>query len=324
VRAPVAAVLVVVLALAPAACLHDHLVSCGDLACPTSATCLADQCVPNVAIAACLDVPDGASCSVGPFDGTCMSAVCVRSGCRNAACTPLDTCPPIGTTPHFGGLHEAFGQPCVDYQVSEAQDVALARCNPPAPGVFAGPADGPLAAIPPLASQPITAARLAPEGDTLFAVEVLPDGSYNGDEFARAADGSWRLLRGLSLSAQPGWLFGVPSRGPARRVLLGPAGQWEATLADGRVTALRGATELDVTIETAQMSPDGLRLTLSGTRLRDSTAGVYYADRASLDMPFRTPDFVAALPAGAAPFMTADCSRLYFDALGSVLYFEQK
>lgn len=71
-----------------------------------------------------------------------------------------------------------------------------------------------------------------------------------------------------------------------------------------------------------QLSPDGLRVVFHGSNVGSpAEVGVFYADRASLSAPFNAAVLLEGPPVGAAtPFMTGDCSRLYFSGLGSVFY----
>jgi hypothetical protein len=71
-----------------------------------------------------------------------------------------------------------------------------------------------------------------------------------------------------------------------------------------------------------QISPDGLRVVFHGaTGGATPVMGVYYADRANLSVPFNPAVLLVGPPEQAGtPFMTPDCSRIYFSGLGSVFY----
>jgi hypothetical protein len=55
----------------------------------------------------------------------------------------------------------------------------------------------------------------------------------------------------------------------------------------------------------------------------DSSNGIGYTDRPTIADRFRPAQMIANLPNIIAPVMTEDCGKLYFTALGTVLYFEQ-
>jgi len=73
------------------------------------------------------------------------------------------------------------------------------------------------------------------------------------------------------------------------------------------------------------LSPDGLRLVFSATVMvsQSSVTGVMYASRDSVTTPFTYGEmvFLQGPPAEAeTPFLTEDCSRVYFSGLESVFY----
>jgi hypothetical protein len=52
-------------------------------------------------------------------------------------------------------------------------------------------------------------------------------------------------------------------------------------------------------------------------------SGLYYVQRASIGVPFSTATLLADVPATGDAFMTDDCARIYFSALGSILWVQQ-
>jgi hypothetical protein len=73
------------------------------------------------------------------------------------------------------------------------------------------------------------------------------------------------------------------------------------------------------------LSPDGLRMVFVGEIDAADTAGhVFYSDRPDLTSPFRSAELLQGVPPVSDPFMSEDCSRLYFSAVQSVLYLPQR
>jgi hypothetical protein len=63
------------------------------------------------------------------------------------------------------------------------------------------------------------------------------------------------------------------------------------------------------------LSPDGL------SAIFQTLAGARYTRRQSLSDPFTIAVDIPGIPAGAqSPFITSNCGRLYFSALGSIWY----
>ncbi len=81
------------------ACVEPNLVPCGEKTCPGGTTCVAGElCATDEQLTACIDVLDGATCSVGGGIGRCDRGVCIAAGCGNAVVDPGELCDDGNTT----------------------------------------------------------------------------------------------------------------------------------------------------------------------------------------------------------------------------------
>ena len=331
-------------------CLHEEVQHCGDVVCPTDATCMVDHCIAHAAIVACDGEPDAQPCSYAQLAaGVCANGVCVPPGCGNgvvepgevcdgggncdADCQGVHGCPPIGTAPQFSRLlHQAIFQDCFEYSTSAA-GTAVAMCNVDSSvALFEGPVDAPLLAIPgfgPQAGFVLEAAQLAPEGDELFVSYESTSSPVTSriERFVAAADGSWTQSVDVTHPLLGFASMGTPSAGPRRHVLvvtMSTAIQELVVDSTGASSLIRSYTATDLGIganSAPNLTADGLRAVFAGSTTTSS--GVYYSDRAAIDDPLSPAISLAGLPFATDPFLTSDCARLYFSALSSVLYVRQ-
>ena len=246
---------------------------------------------------------------------------------------PVDApfqCPPLGQAPHFSPvIHQPIIQDCSGYMVSPDRDWATAACESQ---ISQGVIDGPLTPITSLDST-FSQPSLAPEGNELFVLHhtaLMAKASLL--DFTRNPDDSWTQAYAvttdldLSISAE----IGSVSRGPTRRMLViaaftDPVVNEIAIDGSGTATDVGMISSTDLQIDgittPPNVSPDGLRIVFSAAV--SATPGVFYSDRPDLSSPFRPAVILAPLQNVYDAYMTEDCSRLYFSAVGSILYLQQ-
>lgn len=115
---PVAAVCVMLVGFALAACLESHASRCGNLTCPMGTSCgpSGDTCVYTDTIEACRSHADGDTCTVpGLPPNKCMSGVCQASRCGDGRITGAEECDGtvLGSkTCQSLGFYQASGLTC--------------------------------------------------------------------------------------------------------------------------------------------------------------------------------------------------------------------
>ncbi len=240
-------------------------------------------------------------------------------------------CPPAGETPQFSRLFHQIAQSCLYYTSSGPLGRASALCREPVAQVAEGPSEGPLAPVVGLAdvgTQRFDLVRLVPEGDELF-VRHWDTGTVVGRirRFRRGGDNAFTsaadvTLQGTTIDSFV--QFGAPSRGPRRRMMLrnGPGALQEVEIGEtGVAQQIAVYTEaqfgVDVLLSTPNMTADGLRIVFGGQRDGQLT---FYSDRATVSDRFSPGRVLEDVPAAFDTFLTEDCSRLYFSALGSILW----
>ena len=147
--------------------------------------------------------------------------------------------------------------------------------------------------------------------------------------YVRGSSGAWSKTTTLPFGGATSTYFSTASRGPQRHVLVyafgvgitewvsDTTGTWSSLPPISE--AVLGATE----ITSLRLSPDGTRLVFYGLRTGDSLA-IDYMDRPSVDAAWNPALRVVGVPPDVFDaFMTEDCGRLYFAALGSIFYSEQ-
>src|SRR5262245_61299116 len=78
-----------------AACIEPNTQRCGELLCPPDKSCAPtlEHCVLPEQLQRCTDQRDGTPCSyAGSPAGTCLSGVCIASGCGNGVKEPGEVC----------------------------------------------------------------------------------------------------------------------------------------------------------------------------------------------------------------------------------------
>lgn len=234
-------------------------------------------------------------------------------------------CPPIGTAPAFSRLiRQSVFQDCDHLTISPDSGIAMAECFAPMSFIGSGPIDGQLAPVAEL-SPALRYPRLSPDGNEL----LLQLSSTAIGVFERGSSGAWSL--GAQITIVAGDQFSTPTRAPRHLIL--------ATRLDNLVHELvedpAGWTEvasypwatLGVTdMQGLDLSPDGFRLVFTGTAGTNLDYQMLYADRPSQDARFGPAVPIAGAPVEYDPFLTEDCSRLYFGSndLMQVLYLQQQ
>jgi hypothetical protein len=254
---------------------------------------------------------------------------------------PIDApfaCPPPGQTPAFNTApHQVQLFPgCNGYVLATDAGLALALCSN---SIVQGAIDSPMTPVADLTSTDSNvlryAPRLSPEGDQVVVAETQQSPLVR--QYVRYLHGGgdhWTrndVLVMPSMLPPIAWLSG-PTRGPARRLLaVGSDDSIYELVDDGspnlQLRATYTAAMLGIHNLTApQLSPDGLRIVVAATQadaMGNVLQAVWYTDRATLDDSFRPADPMPTVPVISDPFMTADCSRVYFTGIGS-LWFVQR
>jgi len=176
-----------------------------------------------------------------------------------------------------------------------------------------------------------------PEADRLlfsfwdYSVEIT-----RISEYAVEADGKARMARSSDIPMPAGPAFSRPSHGPDRRLIyreFAVTGELLVELANSGagwtevnrylLNDLKGESS-SFELDEASLSADGLRfVVIAGYTGMVSTTAAFYSDRATLSDRFTPLRLIANAPyAIQAPYLTEDCGRLYFSALGTVFYLE--
>jgi hypothetical protein len=249
---------------------------------------------------------------------------------------PIDapfTCPPPGGSLEFSRLLHQIPQTCNTFELTAAMDIATAYCSDQMPSqISSGPVDGPLkpnASLVSIGSNVLDNPHLAPEGDQLFVrnwdrntvVGFVRVYDRTGDSFTLAHDVTMAGTTWDSFVK-----FGRPSAGPIRRMFLQNPSSSSLTEVSidgsGVATAMHTYSydELGTTyvFTMPSLSSDGLRIVFEASL--GSINGIVYSDRASIDDVFRAGTLVPDIPPTVDPFLTEDCARLYFSAIGNVFW----
>jgi hypothetical protein len=238
-------------------------------------------------------------------------------------------CPPIGTPPRYSPLlYQDIIQNCSFFSTNVDGSFATAQC-PQYGAVYEGTATGPLstaAGIPASLAQ----ARLLPEGDLLIA----PQDNQTYLTFQRdntaAVDSAWSQVANALLP--PVNQLSTFSAAPKRHVLLLPP----SSQSDSLLEMVENADGTWSLIHTYQyesdfgsrmygppfLSADGLRLVFAGQA--GSVEHMMYTDRATIDGLFGPAVPLEGVPFVYDPFITTDCSRIYFSGLGSIYHLDQE
>jgi hypothetical protein len=252
-------------------------------------------------------------------------------------------CPPSGTPLRFSDtfVQVVPRQQCAGYTISTTANLAFAVCN-----AALGTTQTYFAQSTPDAGalDPVTVSP-APN---LFQAALSPDGElwlerFDGTSSMQtissyrpgATPATWVLDRNEYVV--PGQLVGMVGApmpaGAGRRLLYASQaaiyeiveaspGVWQPVTSYS--AASLGVTQIN---SPPDLSPDGLRVVFSGQRIvatGEDPNAVLYATRASLSAGFGKATVLDGPPLDAeTPFLTADCSRLYFSGLDSVFYVTQ-
>lgn len=73
-------------------CIEDHLVECGDLACPTGSVCTASGCATREQLTVCSTLIDGDACNTHAFPGLCVGSVCQPVVCGDGKIVGREVC----------------------------------------------------------------------------------------------------------------------------------------------------------------------------------------------------------------------------------------
>ena len=251
---------------------------------------------------------------------------------------PIDApfhCPNFGETPQFSRLLHQIPQTCVEWTGSLVSGKALAMCYEPLLQVAQGPIEGPV--VPIVGFETVNkvhfdAVRTLPDGDQVL-IRRWDESSVVGElrVYNRGANDVLTYSHEIKLpdgrTTDAFIRVGSPSRGPMRRMFTNLTGLGLAEIEfdeTGASTLIATYTEADLGVQQFTGLPpnitgDGLRMTFLGS---GGANAVFYSDRTSVTEKFRGARPIVGVPA-IDSFMTDDCERLYFGALGSVLYVQQ-
>ena len=252
------------------------------------------------------------------------------------------TCPPIGTTPsYYTDLRQVVAQQCDRYAASSS-GLALARCVDASGDyvVMTGMIDQMLAAPTGIADPTTFLVGATIGADDTAVITVITNGTpqmYEYRTYVQLPDQTWArgtdLIPAMPSSVGGFLLVATPTTTTPRHLayannngnslslheLVEGAGGWaEAPWSPISFAAL-GLTD----VSTLRLSPDGRRIVLSAQTA--AGAGVpLYADRQTIDVPFRALDALDAVPYGSTPFMSDDCARIYVSGLDRIFYLQEQ
>ncbi|MGE5185876.1 MAG: hypothetical protein ACM31C_27655 [Acidobacteriota bacterium] len=250
------------------------------------------------------------------------------------------TCPPAGVQPGFDRLlHQVIEQDCFGYTISTLSGVAVATCYDPGTQIESGLIDQPMTPVVLQTKFPAGYwynAVFTPDHDMFVTAYDMAATAYSFVSFVRGGDGTW--TDGPAITWPFVWASGdtltVPSHAPGRHMLYfrQPDNAWyeiaetaPSTWALARAMPYKAADLGVAYVYELQMSGDGLRLIGYGEPTGATSYSIVYASRPRLDADWPPLQPLATAPGGATtPFLTDDCSRLYFSGLSSVLYVQQQ
>lgn len=220
----------------------------------------------------------------------------------------------------------------MNYTFDESRSLAVAYI--PSMGVVEGPVDSDQLALAVLQRDPgdnIDQPAISPEGDELFVrrrVGVTTE--YAILRYAR--DGSqWTRVEVLAIPIGGQDQFSVPTRRTqSRRIVVHRGGaieefrEYEDIGTSWQLVGTYTRSMLQVMLfSSPNITPDGLRLVFSATNDTVTRYKAMIADRSEVTSSFGPARLMVELPGDVNdPFMTNDCSRLYFVASPGLNYIE--
>jgi hypothetical protein len=243
-------------------------------------------------------------------------------------------CPAIGVTPPFSKILHQIPQSCLKTTASLNTDRAFAECEQQQ--LAAGPAGGPLALVAgfELANGiHYDSPRVVPEGDQVVIrrwnistvvgeVQLYDIGEAGQLTFVH------EIKLPNNIATDSFVAFGAPSRGPKRRMFVRqnmlPLSEIELD-ETGASSVVASYTESDLGVTGFTGLPpsftgDGLRIVFNAYNTQN---GLFYADRLTTNDRFVAARVLMDVPNAADGFMTEQCERVYFSALGSVFWIQR-
>lgn len=249
---------------------------------------------------------------------------------------PVDApfaCPPPGSFPTFSRLLHQIPEHCNGYESSTAAGVATAMC--PA-GLVAqislGTLDGqfsPVGTFEQVGMDRLDQPRLAPDGDLLFVRNWNTSTLTARVKVYGLTSGTFTYSHDLQATFDTSVKFSHLTSGPVRHMLIqdGTSSSIIEYIVDasGALTMIHtytpGELGLNGIYSIPSLSPDGLRVVFVGGT--SSSSGTYYMSRAAIGDLFTSPMLIPEVPVNSDPFMTPDCGRLYFSALGYIFWVQR-
>jgi len=143
------------------------------------------------------------------------------------------------------------------------------------------------------------------------------------------AGGAWSFSGTLPSSTAYPTLIGIVSTAAGDRMILDEGANETEWSPDGSggymLVGTHPPSDLGITsIQDFAMSHDGLHAVLEGYLAGAPTPAVFWTQRASLNDWFTPVQPLPGVPLTSASDMTDDCGRVYFAALGSIIYVQRE
>jgi hypothetical protein len=236
-------------------------------------------------------------------------------------------CPSTGAPAFNRAVNQAYVQPCENYNETEDGSISIAMCDAiPSQRIGTATSLVHITAFEGTGENYFTA-RISPEGDALYVFQRQPFMAFGGmAAYMRDGDQWVDGGPGPTVGTFPAYAqLGVPTRGPRRHIMFESetdALVHELVFDDTGTTEAHSYSTQDLGTDypgsAPNLSPDGLRMVF--TAAVQGVGRVLYATRATIDDAFTTTYPVDTVDDISDAFVTPDCARLYFTAVGSVLY----
>lgn len=257
---------------------------------------------------------------------------------------PIDapfTCPAFGSPPPVYSLtlHQETIQTCVTYHATDT--LAAGSCFDMASSLYVPMVGAPHAQLQIAPGLPQTNMvahpyqyysdpRPSSDGTRLYIRHQHEETNFQVtiDVYALAG-GAWSFTGTLPSSTAYPTLLGIVSTAAGDRVILDEAANETEWTPDGsggyRLVGTHPPSNLGITsIQAFAMSHDGVHAVVEGYLAGAPTPSVFWTERASLNDWFSPVVPLTGVPLTSSSDMTDDCGRVYFAALGSIIYVQQQ
>jgi hypothetical protein len=254
-------------------------------------------------------------------------------------------CPVMpGAPPKFSPvLHQSVARDCSFYTTSDVEDLATALCTDPMTGQLepdSGSIDLSLSKITlnsQFARASIASLKLAPGTDDLWVVQSDANNPANSEVavFARSDATTWAWRSTVFALPSAAITTSPPASTPTGRHVLvltlsNTITEWKE-ISPGSWMPVHSYNVVDLGVlqilSDVFLSRDGLRMSFIGQVQTgiDNPYAICDAERTDADSPFGQAHPIEGAPLSPGfdvqfPFLTHDCGRLYFNALGQIMY----